>query len=67
MILFAVYLELSSSILSSLISGKGIVTTLILGPTPVLTHLLQLELLIGGIILAWSLLRLTTYWEILLL
>ena len=60
------FLELISSILSSLTSGERAVIVLVLGPTLALSCLLQFEFPIWGIILAQSLLLLTTYWEILL-
>ena len=67
MTLFVMYLELKISILSSLISGEGlIVIALKLGPILVLSHSPHLEFLIWGIILAWLPLLLTTSWEILL-
>ena len=60
MILFAAYLELKTSILSSLIGGQKTVKALKLEQILTSFHSLQFESLIQGIILAWSLLFLAT-------
>ena len=60
MILFAAYLELKISILSSLISGQKTVTALKLEQTLSSFHSLQFESPMQETILAWSLLFLVT-------
>ena len=61
MILFATHLELSISILSSLISGERVIMiALKLGPTLALSHSPHLEFQIWGTILAWLPFLLTT-------
>ena len=66
MILFAACLELKISTLASLTNGQKTVTALKLEQTLTSFHSLQFESLMQGIILAWSLLILATWQDILL-
>lgn len=66
MILFVPYLELKISILSSLIGGQKIVTALKLEQILTSFHLLQFESPMQEIILAWLMLILAIWQDILL-